>query len=225
MILRAMMALGVTVVPSITAVLTAMDKVSTTLFAASAGLPIPKTLVHRGRSDVISAWTGGYPCVVKLSTGSHGVGVFKCESPTQLKALVEMIIALDQQRPFLIQEYLGARPGTDLRVLVIGGKAVGAMMRSSGGDDFRAGISAGGTGTSFEMTPDIVEISEAIVRLMRLEIAGVDLLWQGENVAIGEVNSAPGFRGFDTYCRVDTAEKIAAYAKSRLVSNPMTMIA
>jgi len=41
------------------------------------------------------------------------------------------------------------------------------------------------------MTPDIVEISEAIVRLMRLEIAGVDLLCQGENVAIGELNSAP----------------------------------
>jgi gamma-F420-2:alpha-L-glutamate ligase len=220
-LLRAMMAMGVIVVNPISGIQAAMDKVATLQVAESAGLPIPKTMVFCGRSDVVSAWTGGFANIVKLATGSHGVGTFKCESPNQLKALVQMITALDPKRLFLVQEYLGDRPGIDLRVLVIGGRALDvAMMRSSGGTDFRSGISTGGTGTRFEMTPEIAEISERIVQRMQLDIAGVDLLWKGDKMVICEVNSAPGFYGFETYCYVRVAERIAAYVKSRLAADP-----
>ena len=123
----------------------------------------------------------------------------ECESPNQLRALVELITKLDPKRLFLVQEYLGDRPGTDLRVLCLGGRALNvAMKRSSGGKDFRSGISTGVTGARFDMTREIAEISEKIVQQM-LDIAGVDLLWKGDDMVICEVNSAPGFRGFETY--------------------------
>ena len=89
-------------------------------------------------------------------------------------------------------------------------------MRSSNNGDFRAGISTGGSGASFELTPEIIQISETIARLMRLSIAGVDLLIQGKTFVLCEVNSAPGFRGFETYCGVDVADKIAEYVASRI---------
>jgi glutathione synthase/RimK-type ligase-like ATP-grasp enzyme len=99
------------------------------------------------------------------------------------------------------------------------------MLRSSTSDDFRAGITGGGIGSPFKVTPQIAEISESIVRLMRLEaVAGVDLLWQGENVVICEVNSAPGFRGFETYCGIDVAARIAAHVHSLLVNIPTSVI-
>jgi RimK family alpha-L-glutamate ligase len=143
----------------------------------------------------------------------HLCGSTDCEDPSQLKAFVGLMKALDPKRPFLIQEYLGDRPGSDLRVLVIGGKAIGAVVRSSKDGDFRANIAAGGMGENFPLTPDIVKISETIARLLGLEIGGVDLLFSGDKFVLCEANSAPGYRGFETYCGLDVADKIAEYVE------------
>ena len=99
-ILRAMVARGVVVENAVSAIQAAMDKIYTYQIAADAGLPIPRTLIHSGRDGVIAGWTGGYPLIIKLATGSHGVGTVKCESPGQLKAFVDMITTLDRKRPF-----------------------------------------------------------------------------------------------------------------------------
>jgi glutathione synthase/RimK-type ligase-like ATP-grasp enzyme len=131
-----------------------------------------------------------------------------------------MITKLDSKRLFLIQEYLGDRKGIDLRVLVLRGRVLGAMKRSSSNGDFRSGITGGGSGEKYRVTPEIIETCETIARLMKLELCGVDLLWQGKHMAISEVNSAPGFHGFDRYCHDNIAAKIASYVKERLNSNP-----
>jgi gamma-F420-2:alpha-L-glutamate ligase len=110
-VLRAMVGMGIIVINPISAIQTAMDKVATAQLASDAGLLTPKTLIVTGQSDVVSAWTGGYPCIVKLASGSGGRGVLKCESPAQLKSVIQLIFKLDPNRLFLIQEYLGDRPG------------------------------------------------------------------------------------------------------------------
>jgi gamma-F420-2:alpha-L-glutamate ligase len=220
-ILRQMEAMGCVVVNSLSAIQAAMDKIYTMQKAAAAGLPIPRTMIHTAKRRLITEWTGGYPCVFKLATGSHGDGVFLCKTASQLKALVGMIRALDPKRPFMVQEYLGDRPGCDLRVLVIGGKTVGAMVRSSRDGDFRANISAGGMGANFDLIPEVTEISETIAFLLGLEIAGIDLLFSADKFVLCEANSSPGFRGFERYCNLDVAGKIAQYIVDRLYSPPM----
>jgi glutathione synthase/RimK-type ligase-like ATP-grasp enzyme len=57
-------------------------------------------------------------------------------------------------------------------------------------------------GANFSLTPEISQISETMARLPGLKVAGIDLLFSG---VLCEVNSAPGFRGFETYCGVDVA--------------------
>jgi gamma-F420-2:alpha-L-glutamate ligase len=219
-ILRQMEAMGGAVVNSLSAIQVAMDKIYTMQKAAAEGLPIPRSMIHTANKGVIIGWTI-YPCIVKVATGSRGNGVFKCDDAAQLKAFVGLMKVLDPRRPFLVQEYLGDCPGCDLRVLVIGGNAVGAMMRSSKDGDFRADISAGGMGANFELTPEIVDISERIARLLGLEIAGVDLLFSGDKFVLCEANSSPGFRGFEGFCGLDVASKIAEYVVNRLNSPPM----
>ena len=172
-VLRQLEALGVPVVNSLGAIEAAMDKVHTMQIAACASLPIPRTLIHSQQKGASPDWAFGYPCIVKLATGSHGNGVIRCEGQTELRALIGMMKALDPKRPFLIQEYIADRPGSDLRVLVVGGKAIGAMLRQSEDGDFRANISAGGKGANFDLAPEIIHISETISRLLGLEIAGV----------------------------------------------------
>jgi gamma-F420-2:alpha-L-glutamate ligase len=218
-ILRQMEAMGCVVVNSLHAIQAAMDKVHTMQKAAAEGLPIPQTMIHTAKNAVVG-WTLGYPCIAKVASGSRGNGVFKCDDASQLKAFVGLMKVLDPKRPFLVQEYLGDRPGCDLRVLIIGGKAVGAMIRTSKDGDFRANISAGGMGANFDLTPEIAAISERIARLLGLDIAGVDLLFSGDKFVLCESNSSPGFRGFETYCGLNVAREIVQYVVNRICSHP-----
>ena len=173
-----------------------MDKAHTMQVAWCAGLPIPKTLIHTTRTRIGAAGDFGYPRVLKVATGSRGTGVVLCNDANQLDAQIGMIKTLDQNRSFLVQEYVRECPGRDLRILVIGGKAVAAMMREARNGDFRANISAGGVGSQFSLTPEITETSERLADLLGLRIAGVDLLFStSAQFVVCEANSAPRVRG------------------------------
>lgn len=217
-LLNAMAAYGIIIVNPLHAIQAAMDKAFTMQTAASERLPIPHTMIHTAKDEIVGEWTFGYPCIVKLTTGSRGNGVLSCYNASQLKAVVGLLKALDSNRTMLVQEYLGDRPGCDLRVLVIGGRAVGAMLRSAKDSDFRANISRGGVGSKFDLTPEVIAISEKIARLLGLQIAGVDLLFAGDAFKICEVNSSPGFRGFEAYCGLNVAGAIAEYIKTQINS-------
>jgi gamma-F420-2:alpha-L-glutamate ligase len=138
------------------------------------------------------------------------------ENASQLKAYVGLLKGLRHRSPFIIQQFIG-RPGEDLRVFVIGGKTIGAMKRKATDGDFRAGISANGEGSPFKMTPEVVRVSEAAAHLFQLEICGVDLFMDSDgSVVLSETNSAPGFAGFEKYCKVDIATQIATYVAAKL---------
>ena len=129
---------------------------------------------------------------------------------------MEFIESLGNKKTLLVQEYLGDRPGEDLRVLVIGGKVVGAMKRTAPEGDFRANITSGGTGEGFEVTPEIDYIARETARTLGLTIAGIDLLFDNRGFRVCEANSNPGFSGFEKYCGVDVADLITEYIKYKV---------
>jgi glutathione synthase/RimK-type ligase-like ATP-grasp enzyme len=158
----------------------------------------------------------GFPCVVKVVTGSYGKGVYLCEKRRDFSKLMEFIRSLGTSKTLIVQEYLGLKPGEDLRVLVIGGKVIGAMKRIGPDGDFRANITNGGTGEKFELTDEIDFIARETARVLNLHIAGVDLLFDDRGFRVCEANSAPGFKGFETYCEVNVADLIADYISYKL---------
>ena len=72
---------------------------------------------------------------------------------------------------------------------MVNGKVVGCMMRQSVDGDFRANITRGGEAIPYQIDDDIEWIEEC-ARLLDLDIAGVDLLFNGDSYTICEVNSA-----------------------------------
>ena len=111
---------------------------------------------------------------------------------------------------------MGERPGEDLRVLVIGGQVIGAMKRTAPEGDFRANITNGGTGSLFEVTPEIDVIARETAQVLGLSIAGIDLLFDPRGFRVCEANSNPGFLGFEKYCKVDIADLITNYVKFKI---------
>jgi gamma-F420-2:alpha-L-glutamate ligase len=195
----------------------AKNKLRTNQLLAKNNISIPNTMLVRFPVDVeIVDQNIGWPCVVKVITGSYGNGVYLCEKRRDFKKLMEFIDSLRTRQTLIVQEYVNARPGEDLRVLVIGGKVIGAMRRKAPEGDFRANISAGGSGEPFEITEEIDYIARETARVCGLHIAGIDLLFDDNGFKVCEANSAPGFLGFEKFCNFDVADAIVDYVKFKL---------
>ena len=207
---------GVPVINDADGILKVKDKLMTSQILASNGIPIPKTMLVNFPvdTDVVQKEIG-YPCVVKVVSGSKGRGVYLCHSKREFKDLMELLENLKSKKSLIVQEYVDAEVGADLRVWVIGGKTRAAMKRTTPDGDFRANISSGGTGEDYAITPEIDEIAIKSTQLLGLQIAGVDLLFDRKGFKVCEVNSAPGFEGIDQYCSKDMAQEIVNYCRGQ----------
>ena len=193
------------------------DKLRSSQILSRAGLAIPNTMMVRMPiDDGLVEKNIGFPCVVKVVTGSYGEGVYLCEKKRDYKKLMEFIDNIGNKKTMIVQEYLNERVGEDLRVLVIGGKVVGAMKRTAPEGDFRANITAGGTGENFPLTEEIEYLARETARALNLDIAGIDLLFDARGFRVCEANSNPGFLGFEKYCGIDVADILTEYIKFRI---------
>jgi len=207
----------VTCINSSLSVEIAKDKMRSHQLLASHGLPIPNTMLVRFPVDADIADTViGWPCVVKVISGSHGEGIYLCENKKTFVNIMEFVGSLASPKTLIVQEYVDTKPGEDLRVFVIGGKVIGAMKRHAPKGDFRANISSGGHGEPFEVDNQIDFLARETAKICGLDIAGIDLLFDKDGYKICEANSAPGFEGFEKYCKVDVAKQIAEYIKYKI---------
>ena len=216
-VLRQLDKAGVICINEADAIETASDKLKTSQILSQHNISIPNTMLVKHPIDsTIVKNRIGFPCVVKVITGTQGIGVYLCEKRRDFNKLMEFIHNVGISKTLLVQEYIGLNPGQDIRVLVIGGKVIGAMKRTAPKGDFRANISNGGTGEKFDITPEIDFIARETARVLNLHIAGIDLLFDNDGFVVCEANTAPGFKGFEKYCDVDIAELIVEYIDYKL---------
>jgi gamma-F420-2:alpha-L-glutamate ligase len=131
-ILRQMENLGVEVINSSQAIEAVKDKLYSHQILAQNNLPIPRTMLVRFPVDVeLVAQQIGFPCVVKLLAGTCGEGVLLSRDAGSFRDLMEFIANMDRSQAVILQQYISSCPGQDLRVWVIGGRVLGAMLRSS----------------------------------------------------------------------------------------------
>jgi len=216
-VMRQLESLGIAVINSSSSIDMVKDKLQTSQLLAKHGIPIPKTMLVRWPINAaLVASEIGFPCVVKVITGSYGKGVHLCQSMSAFNALMEFIESLNAKKTMIIQEFIDAKVGSDLRVWVVGGKVIGAMQRTSANNDFRANISGGGKGQQYEINEEIEFLARETAKIMGLDIAGIDLLFDKEGFKVCEANSAPGFEGMEQYCNMDIAKAIIDYISFKI---------
>ncbi len=151
-----------------------------------------------------------FPLIFKTSAGRQGKGVFKVNSPEELKTIIK---ENEDSPAFIVRQFI--ENDGDLRIFTIGYKCLGAMKRTPKLGDFRSNISQGGEGSAFDLTtrPDIAGMAEKISRLTRTEIAGVDIMIEKNTGKpfILEINPGPQFTGFEKYTGMNTAKAIIEY--------------
>lgn len=215
-VLRQFERLNVLTLPNSNSIEASKDKLYASQILAQAGLPIPKTMLTRFpcKAETVEKQVG-FPCVMKVVTGSHGAGVFLCEDAKQFEDLSELISSLDSKNSMIIQEYVKESEGRDLRVIIIGGRVVGAMQRTSTDGSFKANISRGGQGKAYDVDDEMEMLAIQVAKVLDLDIAGVDLLFHSDGYRICEANSAPGFEGFEKALDINVPQKVFDYVKLR----------
>jgi RimK family alpha-L-glutamate ligase len=197
------------------------DKILTAL-SLQGKVPMPKTVFAPktfdgvGYTDLSFLRTAvekvGFPMVVKEAFGSFGKQVYLAGSREELYSIVAGMGA----KPFLMQEFISSSKGRDLRINVVGGKVLCAMLRENE-NDFRSNISGGGTGRAYTPTKEQEMVALRACEALGLDFAGVDVLFGKDGQPLlCEVNSNPHFKSTLDYTGVDVALEIIRYIKGAL---------
>ena len=216
-ILRHLERLGVILINGSASIDTVKDKLYTQQILGESNLPVPKTLLVRHPINL--DWVEknlNFPVIIKTLSGSFGAGVFLAETKKQFEQLLKMAEITKPSYNIIVQEFVKDSWGKDIRVFVLNGKVIGCMMRQAVDDDFRANITRGGEGIPYQIDDDIEWLGGESARLLKLDIAGVDLLFDNGGYRICEVNSSPGFEGMDKYTKTNIAEDIVTYVKHKI---------
>lgn len=149
----------------------------------------------------------GYPIIIKESYGSMGKGVYKADNFKQLTEIAEQT----KMVAHLFQEYIAYKEGTDIRIIVIGGKAVAVMERCNK-NDFRSNIAVGGTGKKIDVPKAFIDSAIKASKIVGADYCGVDILYGKDNKpVICEVNSNAFFEGIEKITNVNVAKTYAQY--------------
>lgn len=176
----------------------------------------PKTFLNVGYTNTdflrTAAQTLGFPLIIKEAFGSFGREVYLAATLAEAEKIVEQIGGKD----FLMQEFIATSRGRDIRVNVVGGQVVSAMLRSNE-NDFRSNISGGGKAENYVLTAAQAQAAIAASEAVGADFAGVDILFgkDGEPL-VCEVNSNPHFKSSYECTGVDVSEYILAHIMNTL---------
>lgn len=195
------------------------DKLSTYFALQGAGVPlaesIPAPLCYtpNAKADekfLLSVGERlGFPLVVKKSYGSFGAGVKLVHGIAELRETAQEFL----YQPHFYQRYIAQSRGKDIRVIVVGGKAIAAMERVAQNGEFRSNIELGGTGKkiSEKVFEKYAPLAQRVALHLGLDYCGIDLLETEKGGVVCEVNSNAFFEGLEQTTGVNVAKEYAMH--------------
>ncbi len=191
--------------------LQARNKLTCMQMLSKYGIKIPKTAISNNIYTVSSMidHIGQSPHIIKLATGTQGIGVILSESKSNAESIIEAFQRTDEK--VMVQKFIAESKGSDIRVFIIDGEVVGVMKRQAKPGEFRSNIHRGATSIVVKLTREEEEIALKATEIMGLKISGVDMLQSNEGPMVLEVNASPGLEGIESTTQIDIAKKMIEF--------------
>ncbi len=205
--------MGVPVLNPAVSIARSRDKLRSLQILTAKKIAVPITVCARSPAAVQSALkiVGGCPVIVKLQQGSQGIGTMIAETPQAVMSLLETFWAMGQD--IILQEYIRESKGRDVRAVVVGRRVVAAMRRTARAGEFRSNLHRGGVAVGVQLDPAYRTVAIKAVRLMALEVGGVDMVETRSGPKILEINASPGLEGIERASGIDVAGAVIDYAE------------
>jgi len=170
---------------------------------------MPPTLIasHRGEIDAFRA--EHKDIIIKPLFGNGGAGVFHVRpDDDNLGSLLEMFTAFSRE-PVIVQRYLPEIRQGDKRIVLIDGKAAGAVLRVPAAGEARANLHVGGRAVKTTLTAREREICERIGPALEergLIFVGIDVI--GDYLTEINVTSPTGIQEIGRFDNTNLAAQI-----------------
>jgi len=167
------------------------DKIKQTALFNFLGIPHPRTKVFFGgkRKKKSVRETFSFPFIAKIPRGSAmGRGVYLIKNDDDLDNY------FNESKVCYIQEYLPA--DRDIRVVVIGKRAVHAYWRIASCGEFRSNVAAGGTIKLDSAPREAIDLAVFAAQKCGWNDVGIDIINSGGGYCVLEANMKYGREGF-----------------------------
>jgi ribosomal protein S6--L-glutamate ligase len=166
------------------------DKIKQTELFTLLDIPHPRTRIYYGRDKARRILADfSFPFIGKIPrASSKGKGVFF------IKTWEDLHDYLEQCSPAYIQEYLPIE--RDLRVVLVGAKAVHAYWRIARPGEFRTNVSQGARISLEGIPTEALSFAECVARACRFGEVGLDICSAGGSYLVLEANMVYGLKGF-----------------------------
>jgi ribosomal protein S6--L-glutamate ligase len=218
------------VVNTLESIVACENKYVTSKILMEAGIPVPRmALIENEDSleDAVKTVGGQFPVVLKMLSGSQGIGVSIVDSLASLKSVMQTIWKANSNVELLIQEKIDS--DYDLRIHVLTRKfnsptpdetdsvLLGYMRRNRVKKDFRTNYSLGGSVQKTKVTPEQEEMSIESAKAIGCNWCGVDIIVDkktGKNYVL-EVNASPGTEGLKKATGVDVVKDVIDFIEDK----------
>ncbi|MCE2789543.1 MAG: RimK family alpha-L-glutamate ligase [Saprospiraceae bacterium] len=194
------------------------DKFTCLQLLEGQGIQIPKTIfiAHSETIPAMLRHIRPYPVIIKLVSGTQGMGVMLAETEQNAISILEAFHATGEK--VMVQQFIGEAKGQDIRAFVINGKVVAAMKRIARPGEFRSNLHRGGTSVSIRLTSAEEETAVRSASSLGLSIAGIDMLQSNDGPLVLEVNASPGLEGIEATTAVNIAREIIVYFEQNITN-------
>jgi glutathione synthase len=179
------------------------------LFVLRYGKFMPETLISRDPVEIAAFRRAHGDIILKPLYGNGGAGVFRLgEADQNFAALLELFIQTFRE-PFIAQRYIPEIRKGDKRIILVDGKAAGAINRVPAISDNRSNMHVGGKPEPATLTKREEEICEAIgpdLKKRGLIFVGLDVI--GGYLTEINVTSPTGIREIRRFGGPDIAALI-----------------
>jgi len=210
--LRTLNAWGIPTVNTATVSEACGDKIATSTALAKANVPQPHTQVAFTTESALEAIENlGYPAVLKPVVGSWGRLLAKINDRDAAEAILEhkAVLGSYQHSIFYIQEFI-EKPGRDIRVFVVGDRAITAIYRKS--PHWITNTSRGGIGEVCPLSSELETLCGEAARAVGSGVLAVDVIEHPERgYLINEINHTLEFNTAQPTSGIDIAGMIVDY--------------
>ena len=180
---------------------------------------MPPTLVSRDLS-VIEAFRAEHKdIIIKPLYGHGGAGVFRLkQDDSNFDSLTELFFSRSRE-PVMVQAFLPAVSEGDKRIILIDGKAAGALNRRPKEGQVRSNLVVGGTAEETDMSDADMRICEAIgpeLKRRGLVLTGIDVI--GGRLTEVNVTSPTGVQALKKLSGIDIAADFWNVVQDKLAS-------
>jgi glutathione synthase len=170
---------------------------------------MPETLITRDPVELSAFRRQHGDIILKPLYGNGGAGVFRLgEGDQNFSSLLELFTQMFRE-PFIAQKYLPDVRKGDKRIILVDGKAAGAINRVPALNENRSNMHVGGKAEPTNMTKRELEICEALgpdLKARGLIFVGIDVI--GDYLTEINVTSPTGIREVKRFGGADIAALI-----------------